>query len=95
MPLFVAYWYLVVSVICFITYGVDKSAARADRWRVSEGTLHFMSIIGGWPGAVLAQPIFRHKSSKRQFQTAFWMTVVLNIGAFVVWFSPLLKHYRL
>ncbi len=93
--LYVAGWYFAASVICFVTYGLDKSAARAAGRRVSESTLHLMSVIGGWPGAIVAQRAFRHKSRKRLFQTIFWITVTLNVGAFVAWYLLLLKHYRL
>ncbi len=95
MSFYLAAWYLAVSTICFVTYGFDKSAARAGRRRVSEGRLHFVSIIGGWPGAILAQQVFRHKSRKREFQIVFWITVSLNLGACVIWFSPFLKEVRL
>jgi len=44
--------------------------------------------MGGWPGALIAQKTFRHKSKKREFQTVFWATVVLNCGALLVYSSP-------
>jgi uncharacterized membrane protein YsdA (DUF1294 family) len=40
--------------------------------------LHFVGLIGGWPGALLAQGMFRHKSKKMEFQSVFWVTVVFN-----------------
>jgi uncharacterized membrane protein YsdA (DUF1294 family) len=50
---------------------------------VPEKTLHMMALAGGWPGAWLAQKMFRHKTSKKEFQVVFWLTVVLNIGALI------------
>lgn len=73
--------YLGMSVFAFILYAYDKSAARAKRWRISENGLHLLGLIGGWPGARLAQRILRHKSKKRSFQNAFWVTVVVNCFA--------------
>ena len=78
--------YLATSVVTFILYAVDKSAARRDPSRISEKTLHVLSLAGGWPGAILAQQSLRHKSSKKSFRSVFWITVVLNCVAFV-WLS--------
>jgi uncharacterized membrane protein YsdA (DUF1294 family) len=64
------------------------TAAAKEQWRTKESTLHLFGLIGGWPGALLAQKVFRHKSRKREFQTVFWATVVLNCGALVVYSSP-------
>jgi len=74
--------YLGASLAAFLVYGADKSAARRNRWRARETTLHLLGLAGGWPGAFVAQRVFRHKSSKRSFQTAFWTTVVVNCVGF-------------
>lgn len=71
--------YAVVSVLTFIAYALDKSAARNRRWRIQESTLHLFALIGGWPGALLAQEWLRHKSRKKEFRVVFWVTVVINL----------------
>ena len=76
-----ACWYLLASAVCFTVYAVDKAAARAYRRRVPERTLHLLSLIGGWPGALLAQKTLRHKSRKTAFQFMYWGGVVLNVAA--------------
>jgi uncharacterized membrane protein YsdA (DUF1294 family) len=78
-------------VVCFIYYAVDKSAAAAGRWRVPEGTLILLGLAGGWPGAIVAQQLLRHKSSKEDFRSAFWASVVLNVLAFVALCSPIVS----
>ena len=88
LPLAVLGVYSAASVVAFLAYAFDKSAAEKGQWRTQEGTLHLFSLVGGWPGALLAQKAFRHKSRKREFQTAFWATVVLNCGALLVYSSP-------
>ena len=80
--------YVVASLITFIVYAVDKSAAKRGAWRTQESTLHLLSVIGGWPGALVAQQKLRHKSKKRSFRTVFWLTVLLNCGAFVWLLTP-------
>ncbi|AZN36738.1 DUF1294 domain-containing protein [Iodobacter ciconiae] len=73
--------YLAVSVLTFIAYALDKSAARNNRWRTEENTLHLLALLGGWPGALLAQRWLRHKSKKAAFLGVFWATVLLNCAA--------------
>jgi uncharacterized membrane protein YsdA (DUF1294 family)/cold shock CspA family protein len=80
-PATVAGFYLAASVVAFIAYALDKSAARNDRRRTPESTLHLFALAGGWPGALAAQRLLRHKSSKRSFQSAFWATVLIHCGA--------------
>jgi uncharacterized membrane protein YsdA (DUF1294 family)/cold shock CspA family protein len=70
--------YLVMCIIAFLAYAIDKKAAQKNRWRTKENTLHLLSLAGGWPGALLAQKLLHHKSKKEEFQTAFWITVIAN-----------------
>lgn len=81
LPVQVIMLYLAASAVTFIAYALDKSAARNDRWRTKESTLHLFSLAGGWPGALLAQRTLRHKSKKEEFQLVFWVTVVVNCAA--------------
>jgi uncharacterized membrane protein YsdA (DUF1294 family)/cold shock CspA family protein len=83
LPVFVFWLYSVGSGITFLAYGWDKSSARPNRWRTTESTLHLLSLVGGWPGALIAQKYLRHKSSKQSFQNVFWGMVVLNCGGLV------------
>jgi uncharacterized membrane protein YsdA (DUF1294 family) len=69
-------------------YGFDKRAARSEAQRIPEIRLQLCALLGGWPGALLAQQVFRHKSSKRSFQVTFWFMVVLNCGALWFLLSP-------
>jgi len=81
LPALVPLWYLVVSLLTILVYRHDKNAAMKRRWRVEEARLHAYALFGGWPGALIAQRWWRHKSQKASFQTAFWLTVVVNLGA--------------
>ncbi|MFA5110890.1 MAG: cold shock and DUF1294 domain-containing protein [Desulfobaccales bacterium] len=81
LPFAVLAFYFVASTIAFVGYALDKSAARNDQWRTRESTLHLFALIGGWPGALAAQNLLRHKTKKQSFQIVFWVTVVLNCGA--------------
>lgn len=73
--------YLGVSIMTFIAYAFDKSKAQRGEWRTQESTLHLLALLGGWPGAALAQQLLRHKSKKKEFRLTFWFTVVINTAA--------------
>ena len=85
LPLGILILYLAASLGAVVAYRVDKSAAQSGRWRTAESTLHALALIGGWPGALIAQRLFHHKSRKASFQVAFLATVALNCSA-LVWF---------
>lgn len=87
LPIAVTLIYLAASLIAFIAYALDKSAARNDQWRTKESTLHLLALAGGWPGALAAQRLLRHKSRKQSFQAVFWVTVILNCCALAWFFS--------
>ncbi len=82
--------YVIFSLVAFLAYALDKSAAVAGRWRTPESTLHLLTLAGGWPGALLAQQLLRHKTTKESFIVAFWLSVLLNVAGFVAWHAGLL-----
>lgn len=82
LPRVVFYFYIAMSVVTFIVYAQDKSAAQNDQWRTSEQNLHWLALAGGWPGAFFAQLVLRHKSSKKEFKQEYWVTVIFNIAIF-------------
>lgn len=87
LPFMVLALYIVVSVFSFFVYRHDKAAAQQDQWRTGEGTLILLGLLGGWPGAFVAQQYFHHKTKKISFQIAFWMTLLLNCVGLVLLLS--------
>lgn len=73
-----------ISVLTFSVYALDKVAAQKGQRRVPEKTLHLLSLLGGWPGALFAQKQLRHKTQKKAFQLLFWATVVINCGILIL-----------
>ncbi len=80
IPDFVLLVYALMSALAVFAYGMDKSAAVKQLWRTKESSLHLIALLGGWPGALFAQDLFRHKSKKTSFQITFWITAALNCG---------------
>jgi uncharacterized membrane protein YsdA (DUF1294 family)/cold shock CspA family protein len=81
LPWAVLIWVAVVSALTFAAYRSDKAAATRGQWRTPEQTLHLLSLVGGWPGALIAQRWLRHKSTKTSFLVEFVVTVALNLAA--------------
>ncbi len=75
--------YVAASVLSYVAYAADKHAAQKGSWRTEERTLLILGLLGGWPGAIIAQEHLRHKTRKIRFQLAFWITVTLNVVTFV------------
>jgi uncharacterized membrane protein YsdA (DUF1294 family) len=79
--------YYGASILTYCIYSRDKTAARNAGRRTPESTLHLMSLVGGWPGALIAQVLLRHKTSKPSFLFGYWFTVIINciaLGVIIV-----------
>ncbi|WP_413702151.1 DUF1294 domain-containing protein [Psychromonas sp. KJ10-10] len=87
IPVYIGFAYLIISLITILVYAKDKYATQSDRWRTPEATLHSLSLIGGWPGALFAQKILRHKTSKNEFISTYRFTVFLNVVALFLLFT--------
>ena len=73
-------WYAVLGVITYGMYAKDKAAAQSGDWRTPESTLHLLSALGGWVGAMVAQTYLRHKSQKPEFRITYYLTVIINLA---------------
>ena len=82
-PATVLFWYAcgcaVGSVVTFCAYGIDKRAAAKGRRRIPERTLHSLELLCGWPGALLGQQVFRHKTRKVSFKLVLWVIIALHL----------------
>lgn len=74
------YAYLLgINVVTVLLYGYDKRQAIAGGGRVPELTLHLAALVGGSPGALLAQAVFRHKTRKIKFKMTFISILFLQV----------------
>lgn len=76
-------WLLLANVLTLVIYGMDKMAARKAWRRVPEFILLMFGVVGGWPGAIAGQQLFRHKTQKQPFKTYFIISVLLSISVMV------------
>jgi uncharacterized membrane protein YsdA (DUF1294 family)/cold shock CspA family protein len=86
LPVHAGTLYVAMSLGALWAYRGDKRAAAEGRWRTPESTLHLLALCGGWPGALLAQRWFRHKSRKTEFLWTFRATVVANVVV-LAWYA--------
>jgi uncharacterized membrane protein YsdA (DUF1294 family)/cold shock CspA family protein len=80
-PVEVSWAFALLSAVTYLLYALDKRAAQNKNQRTPEKVLHWLSVLGGWPGALIAQQQFRHKTRKTSFRVGFYFTVILNIAA--------------
>lgn len=81
----IAFIPIIACIVTYMVYAADKHFAQTNRWRIPEANLHLLELVGGWPGALLAQRVLRHKTRKASYRIVFWLMVVLNILAMAAW----------
>lgn len=87
MPLFsmdaIAFFLLLhlplINLVTFAVYAYDKRAARRGAWRIPEKQLHAFALLGGFPGAYIAQQKLRHKTRKASFKKQFWLLLAVEV----------------
>lgn len=87
-PVLLSVVILFSSLLAYIAYAKDKTAAINNGWRVPEKTLHLSSLFFGWPGAMIAQERLRHKTKKLSFRLVFWLTVFVNFSVMAMLHTP-------
>lgn len=85
LPSVIAWSTSIMSMLAVLAYYSDKQSATRNAQRTPEQSLHLLALAGGWPGALIAQQLFRHKNRKASFQATFWCTVVLHTTAVAAW----------
>jgi uncharacterized membrane protein YsdA (DUF1294 family)/cold shock CspA family protein len=88
IPALIVGMYSLLSILAFLLYAKDKNAAALGNWRTQESTLHTLSVLGGWPGAAIAQSFLRHKSKKLSFRIIYWLTVIINCAGLFWLLTP-------
>ena len=84
--------YAVMSSLTYVVYGFDKRAAQKGRSRISEKTLHLLSLFCGWPGALIAQHRLRHKTVKQPFKAILWIMILMNCGVVMLSLNPIFRN---
>ena len=75
---------IVLNVVSFALFGIDKWKAGRGAWRISEGTLIGSGAICGTVGAWLGVLVFRHKTRKQSFLVKLAAATVLDVAVLLV-----------
>ena len=75
---------LLVNIVAFASYGIDKRKAQKDRWRIPESTLLLLAFFGGGVGALLGMRVFHHKTKHWKFRILVPLFLVMQV-ALAVW----------
>ena len=90
LSIYVGAAYLGMSIVCAGFYWHDKASAQRGEWRTSEDALIIMGVFCGWPGAIVAQQLLRHKTTKQSFRVMHWISVTFNLAILLLLGTPLL-----
>ena len=73
------YYLIVINIVTFLVYGIDKWKAKQDGWRISEVSLLILAVIGGCIGALLGMKIWRHKTMHKKFKYGLPLILIIQI----------------
>ena len=84
------YYLIVINILTFAVYGIDKWKARQGSWRISEATLLMLAVIGATIGALLGMQVWRHKTMHLKFKYGLPLILLAQIALiyFICNFSP-------
>jgi len=87
-------WLIAINIVTFVAFGYDKAVAPQGATRVPEAILLALTLLGGCIGAMLARPLFRHKTQKMSFRLIFWPCVIVSIVLVTVYYLALCPGCR-
>ena len=79
---------IVVNVVTFFVYGIDKWKSKRDKWRIPEAQLLGLAVIGGSIGAWAGMKIWHHKTMHKKFKYGVPAILILQIAAVALIFIP-------
>ena len=74
------YYLIVINILTFAVYGIDKWKARQGSWRISEATLLMLAVIGGTIGALFGMQVWRHKTMHLKFKYGLPLILLAQIA---------------
>ena len=74
------FYLIVINIVTFLVYGIDKWKAKQGSWRISEVTLLILAVIGGCIGALLGMKIWHHKTMHKKFKYGLPMILLAQIA---------------
>jgi len=88
MPLYIAIYLTIISIVAVILTLHDKRAAKRGSWRVKEQTLLLVSLLGGSVAMLITMRAIRHKTKHAKFMVGIPVIIVLQaaaVGLYIWW----------
>ena len=73
------YSLIVLNIVTFLVYGIDKWKAKQGSWRISEATLLILAVIGGSIGALIGMKVWHHKTMHKKFKYGLPLILIIQI----------------
>ncbi len=70
---------VVINVVTFFMYGIDKWKARKAKWRIREAALLGLAVLGGSVGAWLGMRVWHHKTLHKKFRYGVPAIIVIQL----------------
>ena len=80
----VIFYFVIINILTFLLYGIDKWKAKRARWRIPESVLLGMAAFGGSIGAWLGMRVWHHKTQHKKFRYGVPAILVAQI-VLLVW----------
>ena len=71
---------VIINVVTFLLYGIDKLEAKQGSWRISEATLLILAVIGGSIGALIGMKVWHHKTQHKKFKYGLPLILLAQIA---------------
>ena len=82
LPIHIVLFYLIImNVIAFFVYGIDKWKAKHEKWRITETTLLGLALLGGSIGAWLGMKVWHHKTMHKKFKYGVPFILIVQIAS--------------
>ncbi len=75
---YILVYLLMINLISFVLFYIDKQKAKKDKWRIKESTLHIAGFMGGIIGSIAAMILFHHKTKKTKFVIITIIAIAFN-----------------
>ena len=71
---------VIINIVTFVVYGIDKWKAKRGNWRISEAALLMLAVIGGTIGALLGMKVWHHKAMHLKFKYGLPLILLAQIA---------------
>ena len=83
MTRIVVYYLIIINILTFLVYGIDKWKARNGKWRISEATLLLLAVIGGSVGAWACMSVWHHKTLHKKFRYGVPLILIIQVALII------------